>query len=168
MIDLLDWADVAAVGVLTSCITDPSAYAAFDSLIAGTVADLEYPTVLAEHRAIAAALREAFEAGLREGRRERARFTPAETAERMLMVKDIVEDEHRTLLADLRALRRELAARRAVDGWLRASSYLRAIAINADGDVAAGVEGADQHWHTVAKSPTYPALAAALGLEVEE
>ena len=84
-----------------------------------------------------------------------------------------IYDEHSLALGrlleqaeELAALRRELAARRAVDRWLRADSC-RSLRVTDWGDVCATI-WEDGHERIVAMKSDYPALAAALGLEVED
>jgi hypothetical protein len=102
--DLIDWADVAALGAYGKELAEWD-----DSGPVRAVIGRDGQGWLPLLDDIAAALREAHEAGLREGRRERARFTPAETAERMLMVRDVVEDQYAAIREENRALREEVA-----------------------------------------------------------
>jgi len=71
------------------------------------------------------------------------------------------------LATELRALRRELAARRAVDGWMGASE-LRQMWRARSGAWVAGERLSPSYEAQCATAPDYPALAAALGLEVED
>lgn len=109
--DRIDWADVAAVGMVARDWFDDfrekhcvRALLAHESPAFCRGLSVYQPNV----DRIAAALREAHEAGLREGRRERARFTPAETADLMLMVRDVVEAQYAAIREENRALREEV------------------------------------------------------------
>ena len=145
--DRIDWADVAAVGIVATdyyseANPNPVAYLIGEDRMGSTY--------LAD--AIAAALREAHEAGLRE---------------RIDVIDcDACGERHMTergaaMASENRALRRELAARRAVDGWLWEWSQRR-LAVEIDERLRAYRE--DGSW---VEAPDYPALVAALGLEVE-
>lgn len=163
MTDRIDWADVAAVGIAATEYMpweDEDAGCGPVLAMLGTDGRGWHPLI----DAIAAALREAFEAGQKEGQKERARFTPAEAADRMLIMRDAVEARDQE---EIRALRRDLAARRAVDGWLLEREGMRAIGW-IDGLLTALEfdDAGDQRF--VAQAPSHPALAAALGLEVED
>lgn len=100
---------------------------------------------------------------------ERATLMLAECAparddrERIVSAVLAANNEHVALLTELRALRRELAARRAVDGWIRENGdrYLEV-------GVLSGRLNACQAGKLIAHGADYPALAAALGLEVED
>jgi len=103
---------------------------------------------------IASALREAHEAGLRESGNLYTEHSRA--LDRLLEQAE-----------ELAALRRELAARRAVDGWLGESNgrYLEV------GILSGLLNAVERHRDVdgvVAAGATYPALVAALGLEVED
>ena len=146
--DRIDWADVAAVGIVATdyyseANPNPVAYLIGEDRMGSTY--------LAD--AIAAALREAFEAGQRESGNLYTEHSRA--LDRLLEQAE-----------ELAALRRELASRRAVDGWLRADSC-RSLRVTDWGELFATTWD-DGRERRNARAPDYPALAAALGLEVEE
>lgn len=141
MSDLPDWAYVASELLL-----------AMPDMICRSIR----PEYTAARDAIAAALREAFEAG------QKARIDVLDC--------DACGERHMTsrgaeMRDELRTIRRELAARRAVDRWLQEREGMRAIGL-IDGLLTALEfdDNGDQRF--VAQAPDYPALAAALGLEV--
>jgi hypothetical protein len=102
---------------------------------------------------IAAALREAHEAGLRESGKLYAEHSRA--LDRLLEQAE-----------ELAALRRELAARRAVDRWTSQSLGDRFVLVF-EGVIFAIERTAPLGLcEVVASDTSYPALAAALGLEV--
>jgi hypothetical protein len=152
--DRIDWCDVAAVGL----IADVLSTSASRGPVAELLADLRREWCrdfrggfTRDVGKAASALREAHEAGLRESGK--------------------LYDEHSLALdrlleqaAELAALRRELAARRAVDGWLRADSC-RSLRVTDWGELFATTWD-DGRERTNARAHDYPALAAALGLEV--
>ena len=86
-----------------------------------------------------------------------------------------IYDEHSLALdrlleqaEELAALRRELSARRAVDGWLREEHPDRYLYWAGTGWTAAHTDPETDEPEYDAHGATYPALAAALGLEVED
>lgn len=156
MDDRIDWADVAAVGALA---TEYMPWEDEDT-DRGPVRTLLEKDSRGWRRLIgvvSAALREAYEAGLRE------RIDVLDC--------DACGERHMTergaaIVAENRALRREVAARRAVDGWLRADSC-RSLRVTYWGDVCATI-WEDGNERIVAMKANYLDLAAALGLEVED
>ena len=80
---------------------------------------------------------------------------------------DCINEHVHRLLDEEKYLRRELAARRAVDGWLRDDEGMRALGV-LDGLLTAILWPDDDGQELHCQAPTYPALAAALGLEVED
>jgi hypothetical protein len=146
---MVDWADVAAVGIVATdyyseANPNPVAYLIGEDRMGSTY--------LAD--AIASALREAFEAGLRESGNL---YT-----EHSLALDRLLEQAE-----ELAALRRELAARRAVDGWLGESNS-RYLEVGILSGLLNAVERHRDVDGVVAAGATYPALVAALGLEVED
>jgi hypothetical protein len=107
---------------------------------------------------IAAALREAHEAGLRE----RIDVLDCDACGERHMTERGAE-----MASEDRELRRELAARRAVDGWLGESNS-RYLEVGMLSGLFNAVERHRDVDGIVAAGATYPALAAALGLEVED
>jgi hypothetical protein len=144
--DRIDWADVAAEL----------------ALLRGALESGQEVSRPIWDRHIAAALREAHEAGLREASSvpRGGLIAARQDAERRELSALADLDE---ATAELRALRRELAARRAVDGWLRENGdrYLEV------GVLSGRLNACEGLTRLVASAPDYPALAAALGLEVE-
>ncbi len=151
MDDRIDWADVAAVGVVAGVRWGNDEHPVSELL---QVFEREDDDLDCDLYNVRYALREAFEAGRREG-------------EVVGESRDVEKDAMREMIASLqeenRALRRELAARRAVDGWLAGSSLRRIAVIMPERVLIALADG----W-TAATGIDYPALAAALGLEVED
>ena len=155
--DRIDWASVMAVHTMATAMANCAGYEYTDGetpvpLVIADVSSGE-PEPEAIHLAIAAALREAHEAGQRESGNLYTEHSRA--LDRLLEQAE-----------ELAALRRELAARRAVDGWLGESNsrYLEV------GILSGLLNAVERHRDVdgiVAAGATYPALAAALGLEVE-
>jgi len=104
---------------------------------------------------IAAALREAHEAGLRE----RIDVLDCDACGERHMTERGAE-----MASENRELRRELAARRAVDGWLRDGPISRTLMCIG----TSKVRTVDARIGEYRDAPDYAALAAALGLEVED
>ena len=147
--ETIDWADVAALGLVMVANGGCSIPEAVSVIGAHGLRDHAD-----RHCAFAAALREAFEAGLRESGNL---YT-----EHSLALDRLLEQAE-----ELAALRRELSARRAVDGWLRDDEGMRALGV-LDGLLTAILWPDDDGQELHCQAPTYPALAAALGLEVED
>ena len=154
--DTVDWCDVAAVGLIADVLSTSASRGPVASLLEDLrrewCRDFRGGFTRDVGKA-AAALREAHEAGLRE---------------RIDVIDcDACGERHMTergaaMASENRALRRELAARRAVDGWLWEWSQRR-LAVEIDERLRAYRE--DGSW---VEAPDYPALVAALGLEVED
>jgi hypothetical protein len=150
--DRIDWADVAALGAYGKELAEWD-----DSGPVRAVLGRDGSGWLPLLDDIASALREAFEAGQREARDD--------------AVCDACGERHLTsrgaeMRDELRALRRELARWEAVAKWL-GEDCDRALGGYCDGFEV--IEWLDvREYRTEARAPTIPALAAALGLEVED
>jgi hypothetical protein len=152
--ETIDWADVAAVGLIADVLSTSASRGPVASLLEDLrrewCRDFRGGFTRDVGKA-ASALREAFEAGQRESGNL---YT-----EHSLALDRLLEQAE-----ELAALRRELAARRAVDRWLRAASC-RSLRVTDWGELFATTWD-DGRERRNARAPDYPALAAALGLEV--
>ena len=150
--DRIDWCDVAAVGLIADVLSTSASRGPVASLLEDLrrewCRDFRGGFTRDVGKA-ASALREAFEAGLRESGNL---YT-----EHSLALDRLLEQAE-----ELAALRRELSARRAVDGWLR--QWNHHLEVEHDGLHVRGPNRGPFH----IEAPDYPALAAALGLEVED
>jgi len=151
--DRIDWASVMAVGLVADAWFDERPDRRVRSLLEHELHGRLDP-YQDNVTAIASALREAFEAGQREDVvywRERAAAADE--------IADALRDE-------LRALRRELAALRVLLGYLRGKEDT-GLFVDDYGRVGVFFTGniscAPDDWYT-----SHTALAAALGLEVED
>jgi hypothetical protein len=156
--DRIDWADVAAVGALARAawhlaeVEDPVRFT-----LEEMSSSVEVDGIADE---VSSALREAHEAGLREASATRGGLIAARQDAERRELSALADLDEAT--AELRALRRELAARRAVDRWLR--QWNHHLEVEHDGLHVRGPNRGPFH----IEAPDYPALAAALGLEVWE